>query len=274
MKWNRQSISGLSLAFSLALLTSPLATLKVLANSTVEPSIAQMSPDPSPSPAPSPAPGAVPSPAPEAAPSPAPGAAPTRPAPSPAPRTAPSPTAPAPAPRAIIQGLTENTEYIAACRRTNTTVEVFSNSALTPANRIGTFTPNTQVTLTGVLAPGRAQVYRQVAPDTIVVVGWVDASKLTTCGSPSTKACYGVNTDLTVRTSPSVTATPRGTIPAGAIALATTNPPTERTSPNTSPNFGRIWAEIVYLNGPGWISRTGTYGQGNNATRLPDAQCP
>lgn len=173
------------------------------------------------------------------------------------------------APRVDNTSLYEKTDYIGMCRRTNTTVGVFSDTALSPANRLGTLTPNTSVELTGVLAPGLAQITRRTSPTTIVVVGWVSASHLTTCGTPALKACYQVNVDyLSVRTAPSTGSNVRGSLRINSIVYATSNPPKEQTS-----GEGRIWSEINYLSSPGWISRTGPNGVGNNATRLPDTQC-
>ncbi|GAB4231630.1 MAG: hypothetical protein Kow00121_59890 [Elainellaceae cyanobacterium] len=253
-----------SVAVLLATIASPLPITAALANelSVIESSaigseIAQASPTPTPAPAtPESQGGFTPAPAPETAPS-------TR-------QAAPAATIP----------ISERVDLIGACRQTNRTVEVFRDTALSPVNRVGTFAANTPVRLTGVIGTGRAQVYWPTTwppSGTISVVGWVNSAFLTTCNNnppPVTQACYQINTDfLTVRTAPSSTAAARGSLRAGTIATATTNPPTERTSPNAAPDFGRIWAEINFQGSPGWIARTGPNGVGNNATRLPDAQC-
>lgn len=185
-------------------------------------------------------------------------------------------TDPASSPRADTPGLFERSEYINACRRTNRSVEVFADTALSPVNRVGTLEANAQITLTGVLAPGRAQIIRRNSPDgNIAVVGWVNSAYLTTCGTPPTaKACYQVNVPaLTLRSGPSSTSSYQGTISAGSIVYATTAPPTEQTSPNTPPDNGRIWVQVYVRNNPVWIARTGPLGVGNNATRLSDAEC-
>ncbi|MBF2073582.1 MAG: hypothetical protein IGS50_07455 [Synechococcales cyanobacterium C42_A2020_086] len=202
--------------------------------------------------------------------------APTTPVPAtPAPTTPPARTAPASLQPGDIP-LYLRPSFVNTCRRTNRTVEVFSEPTLNPVNRVGTLTPNTQVTLTGVLDTGRAQVYRRDGAG-ITVVGWVNAAFLTSCDAPipTTNARYQILFNgLTVRSNPSVGASIRGTLPAGAIVCATTNPPREETSPNAPPNFGRIWAEISFQGSPGWISRTGENGLGANAIRLADAPCP
>ena len=205
---------------------------------------------------------------------------PPTPAPTPAPATpAPSPNAApeaTPAPREDVSGLFERVEYINACRQTNRSIEIFADTALSPVNRVGSLGANAQVTLTGVLAPGRAQIVRRETPDApITVVGWVNSAYLTTCGSPTpTKTCYRINVpELTLRSGPSSTSDYRGTLSAGSIVYATTTPPTERTSPNTAPDFGRIWVEVFVRNNVVWIARTGPSGSGENATPLSDAEC-
>ncbi|HEY9663659.1 MAG TPA: hypothetical protein V6C65_34860 [Allocoleopsis sp.] len=269
-------------ALALATIASPIAVTKVLAGSSLSAAdveLAQASPAPA-----SPAP-ASPTPSPSPSPSPA---APTRsPSPSPAPASqggyTPAPASQA-APRDVAPAasvaISERADLIGVCRQTNQAVEVFTNTALSPVNRVGTFGPGTQVKLTGVVGAGRAQVYYPTTwppSGTIQVVGWVNAAYLTTCGGlPITqKACYQVNiAGLAVRADASSTSTYRGALAAGTVVNATTNPPTERTSPNAAPDYGRIWAQINYQGSPAWIARTGTYGTGANATRLPDGQCP
>lgn len=109
--------------------------------------------------------------------------------------------------------VSENANLIRACRRTNRSVEVFSNIALSPANRVGTFAPNTPVTLTGITGSGIAQVY-YLTPAQVVVVGWVNPAFLTSCDQPPPvrpKLCYRVDTTLVVRDRPG-TASPSAVI--------------------------------------------------------------
>jgi hypothetical protein len=190
---------------------------------------------------------------------------------------APTPATPAaPAERVTNTGLVERVEFINACRRTNRSVEVFSDTALSSVNRIGTLAANTPVFLTGVLAPGRAQIVRRDSPtSSITVVGWINAANLTTCDAPApVRACYRINVDnLSVRSGPSSTSAFRGALRAGSIVYATTNPPREQVSPNTPPDFGRIWVEILQDGSSAWIARTGQSGIGSNATRLSDQAC-
>lgn len=253
--------TGSTLALTGVTIVSPLATTKALANAlsfhessvgrTIE--IAQ-------SPTPAPAPGSTP----ETTPAPATPAAPT-----------PTPEA-TPATRADVPGLFERVEYINACRQTNQAVEIFADTALSSVNRVGSLPANAQVTLTGVLAPGRAQIVRRNSPDTpIVVVGWVNAAYLTNCGSSgSAKVCYRVNVpELTLRSGPSSTSSYQGTLSSGSIVYATNTPPNERTSPNTPPDFGRVWVEVFVRNNIVWLSRTGPSGVGENATQLSGTEC-
>lgn len=260
--------TGSTIALAVVTLVSPLATLKAWANPMANQAI-ELSQSPKPSPAPTPESTPEPTPEPESTPEPTPApAAPTPPA------AAPETT---PAPRADVSGLFERVEYINACRQTNRSVEVFADTALSSVNRIGTLEPSAQISLTGVLAPGRAQIVRRESPDSaILLVGWVNSAYLTSCGSPppTGKVCYEVNVPtLTLRSAPSSTSSYQGTISAGSIVYATSSPPTERTSPNSPPDFGRIWVQVYVRNNLVWISRTGPNGAGNNATQLSEAAC-
>lgn len=184
--------------------------------------------------------------------------------------------------------LTERIPFINSCRLINRTTEVFNNSGLSPAStRVGTLTANTSVTLTGVLATGRAQVYIPNSDRSIRVMGWVDAANLGPCGTTTgdttppttvppaaTAACYRVNSSMTVRSNASSTSSVLGALQTGDIAHATTNPPTESVSPNSAPDYGRVWTQVsISNNRTGWVSRTGTRGVGSNLTPLPAAQC-
>jgi hypothetical protein len=181
--------------------------------------------------------------------------------------------------RAVVQGLYENQAYIRACRQTNQTTEVFDNTSLSPvANRIGTLATGTQVRLTGVLSNGRAQVYLPNSQlSSVQPMGWINAGHLTNCGSappPTTRACFRADTAINVRSLPTTGSGSQivNSYGTGGTIYATTNPPTQRTSPNTAPDFGRVWMEVApSTNQTGWISRTGTYGQGSNVTSI---NCP
>lgn len=190
--------------------------------------------------------------------------------------TLPLPSAFAQTPAAVNTGLTENEGYIRVCRETNASIEVFDNSDLAPlANRIGTLPASTEVRLTGVLAPGRAQVYLPGGGlSDVQPVGWVNAANLTDCdgtSQPTAEACFRANVGLSVRSQPSVNSTLLTTYDAGDVIYATTDPPTEVTSPNTAPNYGRVWTAVVFDSTRGWISRTSRYGTGSNVTVIP---CP
>jgi len=173
--------------------------------------------------------------------------------------------------------LNENLSFVRQCRRVNRTIEVFSNSTLSPASsRVGTFTAGTQITLTGVLREGRAQVYLPTTNNLIRVIGWVDAGALGPCGDDPvvTDLCYRADVALIVRDQPTTTSAIVSSYTSGEIIYPTTNPPTEQTSPGGSPNFGRVWLEVQPSPSvDGWISRTGTGGIGSNITPLPSAQC-
>ena len=180
--------------------------------------------------------------------------------------------------QANVQGLYENPSYIRSCRQLNRGVEVFDNTNLGPSsNRIGSLNAGAQVRLTGVLTNGRAQIFlADHNLSSIQPVGWITASALTTCGStpppPATKACFRANSALNVRASASSSSNLLTTYSAGSTLVATTNPPTQQTSPNTAPDYGRIWLAITLSNGgSGWVARTGPSGQGSNVTSIP---CP
>jgi hypothetical protein len=280
MSLNNTNARGVGLALSLLAVMTPWATENAFASGAVTTELAQTPTAQEPSPASPPAPQPKPpaSAAPESSPAPAPQSRPATPPPRPA-APAPRPATPPPAaPQAAGDTpLFQRASYINTCRRTNASVEVFADVALSPVNRVGSLAPNTQVTLTGVLADGRAQIYRRTSPDVITVVGWVNSAYLTSCNQPPPppgRACYQVNfNNLSVRSGPSTVSAYRGSVGAGTVVYATSNPPREQTSPNSAPDFGRIWAEINFQGNPAWISRTGEYGVGNNATRLADTQC-
>ncbi|MBE9135886.1 hypothetical protein IQ254_01470 [Nodosilinea sp. LEGE 07088] len=167
--------------------------------------------------------------------------------------------------------LTENTNLIRGCRRLNQAAQIFDNSALGPTtNRIGTLAAGTQITLTGVVASGRAQFFLGSGTlSSVQPVGWLNAGNLGPCGStppPTTRACFRANFGLVVRSSPAT-----GTVIAGYNAgdniFASTNPPTQSTTSD-----GRIWMATTMFNGStGWIARTGPNGVGSNVTPQP---CP
>lgn len=172
--------------------------------------------------------------------------------------------------------LTENLSYIRECRETNAPVEVFDNSDLSPvANRIGTLPANTQVTLTGVLAPGRAQIYLPSGNlSEIQPVGWISAANLKGCDTappPTARACFRADVALNVRSQPNARAAIIGVYEAGDVIYTLNDPPTLITSPTTFPDYGRVWMAVAINSTRGWIARTGRYGVGNNVTSIP---CP
>jgi hypothetical protein len=180
--------------------------------------------------------------------------------------------------RTIVQNLSENQGYIRGCRQLNQQAEVFDNTNLSPsANRIGTLAAGTQVRLTGVLAPGRAQIFLAGGTlSTLQPVGWVNAATLTTCGAtpppPVTRACFRANFGLNVRAAASSNSALLGNYLTGDTVIATSNPPTQQTSPNSPPDYRRVWMAVTMPNGnAGWVATTGTYGQGSNVTSIP---CP
>lgn len=178
--------------------------------------------------------------------------------------------------RTNVQGLFENQGYIRSCRQLNRGLEVFDNTNLGPsANRIGSLQAGQQVRLTGVLADGRAQIFlSNTTLSSLQPVGWIAASALTACGStpPPTRACFRANSALNVRASASSNAALLSAYAQGSTLVATTNPPTQQTSPNTAPDYGRVWMAITLSNGStGWIARTGFNGVGNNVTSIT---CP
>lgn len=169
------------------------------------------------------------------------------------------------------QTLTENPTYVRGCRQINAQTQVFATSDLSPTNRIGTlFTPGTEVNLTGVLRDGRAQIFMDDRSMwNLQPVGWVDASNLTSCTStppPSASDfCYEITAvqGLIVHSEPRTTSAQRGTLNRYEKVAATTNPPTRRTSASD----GRVWAEVIFLGQPAWISTTGPNASGFNAVK-------
>ncbi|NJL49339.1 MAG: hypothetical protein HC929_20205 [Leptolyngbyaceae cyanobacterium SM2_5_2] len=189
-----------------------------------------------------------------------------------------SPVALAQNTKTIIEGLREDQALIRKCRQLNRSLEVFDNTNLGPgANRIGTLAAGTQVTLTGVVAQGRAQVFLANGTlSSVQPVGWLSAAGLTTCGTttppPANQACFRANFDLNVRSRPTLNSTLVANYNTGDTVIAATNPPTQQTSPNSSPDFGRVWMAVSIFNGgTGWVARTGPNGQGSNLTAI---RCP
>lgn len=177
-------------------------------------------------------------------------------------------------------GLSERDDLIGACRVSSGSVDVFADAART--RRLLTLAPNVQMTLTGVVGTGIAEI-RYPA------FGWVSTLTAEPCletalpapapapaptptpapaPAPITQACYRVLTAVNIRTGPNLNFPSLGQIGAGGIAYTTTNPPTEVVAPD-----GRIWVEINFLGTVGWLSRTGQSSSGVNAVQLPDAQC-
>ncbi|MGF1519790.1 MAG: SH3 domain-containing protein [Nodosilinea sp.] len=169
--------------------------------------------------------------------------------------------------------LTENPTLIRGCRQLNRSTEIFDNSTLGPvANRIGTLGANTQVTLTGAVSPGRAQVFLSGGTlSAVQPVGWLNAANLgpcTTTPPPTTVgACFRADRELIVRSAPSTTAGQVAGYSTGNTVFATTNPATEQAAAD-----GRRWVQVSLANGGmGWVARTGTGGLGSNMTPIP---CP
>lgn len=169
--------------------------------------------------------------------------------------------------------LYSNQAYIRACRETNTTVQVYDNSDLAPVtNRIGTLPANTQVNLTGVLAPGTAQVYiaggglSDVQP-----VGWIDAAALGPCddaddvaATPTeSQVCFAADVNLNVRSQPATNSAVLGSYRVGDVIYTTAEPPVERIAPG-----GRVWMEVNYRGNDGWIAQTGRFGNNDNVTPI------
>ena len=172
----------------------------------------------------------------------------------------------------INSGLYSNEAYIRACRETNTTVQVYDNSDLAPVtNRIGTLPANTQVTLTGVLATGTAQVYIQGGGlSDVQPVGWIDAAALGPCedesvvGTPAeSQVCFAADVNLNVRSQPATNSAVLGSYRAGNVIYTTAEPPIERIAP-----VGRVWMEVDYQGEDGWVAQTGRFGNNSNVTPI------
>jgi hypothetical protein len=157
--------------------------------------------------------------------------------------------------------------------KAGTSVEVFADLALSPANRVGTLPAETEVTLTGVLYPGRAQLYRRSNSNAIALVGWVNAANLTTCTQPPPPGgnCFIVIPPLGLAAYEAPggarqTYRGQGDGPAGnSRVYATSDPP--------QTYGGRTWRRVRYtsLSGAeriGWVGATSTDG-GNNLTPCP-----
>lgn len=164
--------------------------------------------------------------------------------------------------------LTENSTLIRGCRQLNRSTEVFDNSTLGPvANRIGTLGANTQVTLTGAVAPGRAQVFLSSGTlSAVQPVGWLNAANLGPCGStpPPTAACFRSPFALVVRSSPTSSSPVLAGYGAGDTIIASTNPPTQQVAAD-----GRRWIQVRSKTGnTGWVASTGANGAGSNLTSI------
>lgn len=163
-------------------------------------------------------------------------------------------------------GLTQPAALIGACRYSPNQLDVYADAART--RQILTILPDTEVTLTGVVGTGVAEIS---AP----ALGWIETARVEPCTDatepppdPNEQACYEILTTVTVRTGPSTNFTGIGQIRQGGIAYATTNPPREVS------NNGRIWIEIYFpRQGQGWFALTGPSGTGQNAARLPNREC-
>lgn len=168
--------------------------------------------------------------------------------------------------------LTENPTLIRGCRQLNRSTEVFDNSTLGPvANRIGTLGSGTQVTLTGAVATGRAQVFLGTGTlSAMQPVGWLNAANLGPCTTtplPPPGVCFRADRELIVRSGPSTTTGQVAGYSIGNTVTATTSPATEQVAAD-----GRRWVQVRIANGgTGWVSRTGIGGLGDNMTPIA---CP
>lgn len=175
---------------------------------------------------------------------------------------------------AVVPGLEENPGLIRQCRQINQQTSVFDNTSLGPVtNRLGTLPLGTKVSLTGVVMPGRAQIFlpgNLSGLSSIQPVGWVNAAFLANCsGAPpvTSKACFRVNHSLYVRNNPSSSGDIIANYNAGDIAYASSNPPTRRT-----PGDGHTWLQVLIFNGTrGWVAETSASGQVQNISPTP---CP
>jgi hypothetical protein len=176
--------------------------------------------------------------------------------------------------RTVVQGLEENQGLIRQCRQLNQTVEVFDSTSLGPVtNRLGTLSAGTQVSLTGVVVQGRAQIFlpnnfNGLSPSQ--PVGWVSAAFLTNCGGsppPTSKACFRANLPLQVRTAPSTNAGIIANYNTSDTIYASTNPPTRQT-----PGDGFTWVQVAVFDGSiGWVTEFTSNGQVQDITPIP---CP
>ncbi len=167
--------------------------------------------------------------------------------------------------------LTENPTLIRGCRQLNQSAQIFDNSTLGPAaNRIGTLNAGTQVTLTGAVSPGRAQIFLGSGTlSSVQPVGWLNAANLGPCGStpPPTGACFRAQVALVVRSGPTSSSAVLAGYSAGDTVIASANPPTQQISAD-----GRRWLQVrMSTGGTGWVASTGANGVGSNLTSIP---CP
>ena len=178
---------------------------------------------------------------------------------------------------AQIVSVNERSDYIGQCRRVvNPITEIFNTSRIgNRVNRVGTLNLDTDVMLTGVVGTGVAQIYVPSSNNSIQLLGWVDASHLGPCGSGAgtggiegLSVCYRVDDELVARAQPGGNAANVGLFRVGDVARPTTDPPTERTTPD-----GRIWTLVETYNGTGWIPRTGPNQLGSSVTWLSADQC-
>lgn len=149
---------------------------------------------------------------------------------------------------------TEDMSKVGACRATQRTIEIFSNSQIgTLIYRVGTLGQGEEVTLTGVLKPGLAQVQSYYSDGSIKVVGWVDAGALSPSCIPAGVGtdevrCYRLDRDLNVRAQPST----RGEI----VADFKPGDITENDIPPiTTLADGYTWVRaLTYLGNYGWTA--------------------
>jgi hypothetical protein len=155
------------------------------------------------------------------------------------------PAALAQSPKSVVSGLQENQDLIGQCRRLNQTAEVFNNTNLWPRDTsLVTLSAGTEVSLTGVVLPGRAQIFLRNnfnGLSSIQPVGWINANFLTPCnsGTQAGRACFRANVRLEVRSTPSSSGPLIYLYQVGETVYTTTNPPT-RQHPASAPSWFQV----------------------------------
>lgn len=172
------------------------------------------------------------------------------------------PVALAQTPKSIVSGLQENQDLIGQCRRVNQTVLVFNNTDPRPStNPIGTLQAGTEVSLTGVVSPGRAQIFFRNDSNSLSP-GWINDASLSPCRSrpqSALRSCFRANVPLDVRPTPSFSDNPIRSFEVDEPFAASTNSPQRRTPPRGVE--GPSWLEVSLANGTGWVVEVSSSGQ-------------